>query len=54
MVHACNTSTWEAEAEGLQVWGQPGLCSETLIQKVKGNKIPLQLDSDKKLWNAVI
>jgi hypothetical protein len=24
----CNSSTWEAEAAGLWVWGQPGLHSE--------------------------
>jgi hypothetical protein len=28
MVHAFNPSTWEAEAGGFWVWGQPGLQSE--------------------------
>jgi hypothetical protein len=25
VVHGCNLSTWETEAGGSQVWGQPGL-----------------------------
>jgi hypothetical protein len=25
MVHTCNLSTWEAEADGLQIQVQPGL-----------------------------
>jgi hypothetical protein len=36
VVHICNTSTWEGEAEALQVQGQPGLHSEILSQKIKG------------------
>jgi hypothetical protein len=28
VVHTCNPNTWEAEAEGLRVQGQPGLHSE--------------------------
>jgi hypothetical protein len=32
-IYACNTSTHKAEAEGLQVQGQPGLHSETLKKK---------------------
>jgi hypothetical protein len=28
MVHACNPSTWEAEAEGLRVQSHPKLHSE--------------------------
>jgi hypothetical protein len=27
-----NPSTWESKGEASQVWGQPGLCSETLSQ----------------------
>jgi hypothetical protein len=30
VIHACNTSTWEAEEED---GGQPGLGSETLFKK---------------------
>jgi hypothetical protein len=30
VVHFCNPITWEVEAGGLQVQGQPGLYSETL------------------------
>jgi hypothetical protein len=33
LMHTCNPSTQEMEAGGLQVWGQPGLHSETLPQK---------------------
>jgi hypothetical protein len=33
MIHACNLSTWEAEAGGSIVQGQPGLYSENLSQK---------------------
>jgi hypothetical protein len=32
MVHACNPSTWEAEARGLWIQGQHGLHSKTLSQ----------------------
>jgi hypothetical protein len=32
--HTYNPSTWEAEAGGPRVWGQPGLYSETLSQKI--------------------
>jgi hypothetical protein len=35
VAHACNPSTWEAKAERLKVPGQPGLHSETLLQKKK-------------------
>jgi hypothetical protein len=35
MVHGCNPSTWEAEAKGSQIGGQPGLCSEIPPQKWK-------------------
>jgi hypothetical protein len=28
VLHNCNPSTWEAEAGGLWVWGQPGLYSK--------------------------
>jgi hypothetical protein len=31
--HTYNPSSWEAEAGGLQVQGQPGQLSETLTQK---------------------
>jgi hypothetical protein len=31
----CNSNTWEAEAGGSQVPGQPGLQSETLSHKKK-------------------
>jgi hypothetical protein len=37
-VHGCDTSTWEAETEGSQLPGQPGLHSETLSQKKKKKK----------------
>jgi hypothetical protein len=39
MVHACNPSTQEAEAEESQVQGQPGLHRETLSLKKNDNKI---------------
>jgi hypothetical protein len=32
MVHASSPSTWETEAGGLRVQGQPGLHSDTLSQ----------------------
>jgi hypothetical protein len=32
VVHTCNTNTWEAEAGGWRVGGQPELHSETLTQ----------------------
>jgi hypothetical protein len=35
--HACNLSTQESEAEGLQVQGQLQLHSETLSQKTINN-----------------
>jgi hypothetical protein len=35
VVHICNPSTQEAEAEGLRVQVHPGLHSETLFQKRK-------------------
>jgi hypothetical protein len=38
VVHAYNRSTWEAEAQGSWVLGQPGLRGETLSQKAKTNK----------------
>jgi hypothetical protein len=38
VIHSCNPSTQEAEAEGLRVQGQPGLHSKTLFQKIKGRK----------------
>jgi hypothetical protein len=38
VVHTCNSSTWDVEEEGLQVQGQPGLCSENLSQKPKEDK----------------
>jgi hypothetical protein len=31
VLHVCNLSTWEAEAEGSQVQGQPGSHSKTLF-----------------------
>jgi hypothetical protein len=33
VINTCKSSTHKAEAGGLQVWGQPGLHSETLSQK---------------------
>jgi hypothetical protein len=33
VVHACNSSTQEAEARGKQVRGQPGLDSKMVSQK---------------------
>jgi hypothetical protein len=36
--HPCNPSTWEAEASGLRILGQPGLYSEPLTQKPNQNK----------------
>jgi hypothetical protein len=38
VVHAFNPSTWEAEAGGYRVPGQPGLHRETLSRKTKQNK----------------
>jgi uncharacterized protein YaiL (DUF2058 family) len=32
-MNAYNPSTWEAEARGTQIWGQPGLNSEAVPQK---------------------
>jgi hypothetical protein len=34
---ASEQGTWEVEAGGSWVWGQPGLCSET-VSKTKQNK----------------
>lgn len=31
--HACNPSTWVAEAKGSRVWGYTGICSKILSQK---------------------
>jgi hypothetical protein len=33
-IMACiySPSTWEGQSEGSQVWGQSGICSETLSQ----------------------
>lgn len=36
VAHAVNHCTQETEAEGLQVQGQPELCSKTLMKKRKG------------------
>jgi hypothetical protein len=38
VVHTCNTSTWEAEAEGWQIQSQPGLCSKTVSKKLNKNQ----------------
>jgi hypothetical protein len=38
-VQAYNSSTWEAEAGGLQVQGQPGLYNETLSQNNNKQKV---------------
>jgi hypothetical protein len=38
VVHTCNSSTQEAQAEGAQVPGQPGLHSETQLIKNKNRK----------------
>jgi hypothetical protein len=38
VVHAFNPSTWEAEAGGSRVPGQPELYSKTLSQKKKKKK----------------
>jgi hypothetical protein len=38
VVHFCNPSTWEAEAEGLQVQDQPGIHSKSLCQKKEGEE----------------
>jgi hypothetical protein len=35
LVNDCNSNTWEAEARGLQVQGQPGLQSKSLYQRNK-------------------
>jgi hypothetical protein len=35
VLHTCNSSTWEVEAGGLTVQGQPGLHNEILSQKTK-------------------
>jgi hypothetical protein len=32
VVHACNPSTWEAEADGFHVWSQPETYNKTLSQ----------------------
>lgn len=32
-MHACNLSTWDAEAGGLQARGKPGLCMKVLPPK---------------------
>jgi hypothetical protein len=34
VVHTCDPSTQKAEAGGLRVWGQPGLHSKSLSQKI--------------------
>jgi hypothetical protein len=39
MVSVCNLNTWEAEAEGWQLPGQPVLHSEILSQKQTKNKM---------------
>jgi hypothetical protein len=33
VAHACSASTQEGEAEGLRVWGKPGLQSKTLWER---------------------
>jgi hypothetical protein len=38
MVHACNPSILEAEAEGSRISGQPGLNNKTPTQKQKEKK----------------
>jgi hypothetical protein len=38
VVHTCNSSSQEVEAEGSRVQGQPVLQSETLSQKKKKKK----------------
>ena len=38
VVHACNPSTWEAEAGGLRVQGRPGLCGETPAKNKEKSK----------------
>jgi hypothetical protein len=45
MGHAYNSSTWEIEAGGLRVQGQPELHSETLSLKRK------KLVSEMEMWN---
>jgi hypothetical protein len=35
VVHTCNPITWETEARGSQIGGQPGLHRETLSQNKK-------------------
>jgi hypothetical protein len=53
-VHACNPSTWEAEAEGLCVPGQTGLHSETLSQKIKRDSICITVAPYlAQSWNSI-
>lgn len=49
MVHSCNLK--EAEAGGLQVWGQSGLHSKTLPQKGGGSLSLLQLVNVRNVSN---
>jgi hypothetical protein len=49
VVHACISSTWETEAGGSWVWGQPGLHSQA-ISGPRGP--PWELELDLWLWNS--
>jgi hypothetical protein len=39
VAYTCNPSTWEAEAGGAQIQGQPWLQNEALLQKQKKNEV---------------
>jgi hypothetical protein len=51
MAHACNLSTWEAEAGESRVPGKPGLPSETLSQKAKSWGCSSVVESGLHLWH---
>jgi hypothetical protein len=49
VIHACNSSTQEAEARGLKAQSQPTLNSKTLSQKKKKKEEELKENMDKNV-----
>jgi hypothetical protein len=54
VVHACNLSTWDIEARGLQVQNQPELHSKILFQTSLPTKKDLNLRTLKKVLEPFI
>jgi hypothetical protein len=51
VVHSCNPSTWEAEAGGWGIQGQPGLHSETLLERERQTDRQSEVIALIKAWN---